>query len=45
MKAIEVAAQGPPKGKDYQAPEHYFEDILEAARLIKGQCPKDMIFE
>ena len=23
MKAIEVAAKGPPKGKDHHAPEHY----------------------
>ena len=45
MKAIEVAAKSPPKGKDYHAPEHYFEDVLEAARLIEGQCSKDIIFK
>ena len=45
MKAIDVAVKSPPKGKDHHAPEHYFEDVLEAARLIEGQCSKDIIFE
>ena len=45
MKATDVAAKSPPKGKDRHAPEHYFEDILEGARLIEGQCSKDVIFE
>ena len=45
MKATDVAARSPPKGKDHHAPEHYFEDVLEGARLIEGQCSKDMIFE
>ena len=45
MKAANVAAQGPPEGKDHHAPEHYFEDVLEAARLIEGQCSKGIIFE
>ena len=45
MKTIDVAAKSPPKGKDHQAPEHYFEDVLEAARLIEGQCSKDIMFE
>ena len=45
MKAIDVAAKSPPKGKDRPEPEHYFEDVLEAARLIEGQCSKDIMFE
>ena len=45
MKAIDVAAKGPPKGKDRPEPERYFEDVLEAARLIEGQCSKDIMFE
>ena len=45
MKATDVAARSPPKGKDHHAPEHYFEDVLEVACLIEGQCSKDMIFE
>lgn len=43
MKATDIAAKSPPKGKDM--PEHYFEDILEGARLIEGQCSKDIMFE
>ena len=39
MKAIDVAARSPPMGKDRCEPEHYFEDVLEAARLI------DIMFE
>ena len=45
MKGINVAAKGPPKGKDHHAPEHYFEDVLEAARLIEGQCLEGIMFE
>ena len=45
MKAIDVATKSPPKGKDHPEPEHYFEDVLEAARLIEGQCLKDIMFE
>ena len=45
MKAIDVAAKSPLKGKDHHAPEHYFEDVLETARSIEGQCSKDIIFE
>ena len=45
MKAVDVAAKSPPKGKDRSEPEHYFEDVLEAARLIEGQCSKNIMFE
>ena len=45
MKAIDVAMKGPPKGEDRLKPEHYFEDVLEAARLIEGQCLKNIMFE
>ena len=45
MKATDVAARSPLKGKDHHAPEHYFEDVLEGSHLIEGQCSKDMIFE
>ena len=45
VKAIDVATKGPAKGKDHHAPEHYFEDVLEAAHLIEGQCSKGIIFE
>ena len=45
MEATDIAAKSPPGGKDKHTPEHYFEDVLEGARLIEGQCSKDMIFE
>ena len=45
MKAINIAMKSPPEGKDRLEPEHYFGDVLEAARLIEGQCSKDIIFE
>ena len=45
MKAIDVAAKSPPEGKDRPEPKHYFEDGLEAARLIEGQCSKNIMFE
>ena len=45
MKAAAVAVEGPPEGKDYRKPERYFEDVLEGARLIEGQCSKDIIFK
>ena len=45
MKAIDVVTKSPPKGKDRPEPEHYFEDVLKAARLIEGQCSKYIMFE
>ena len=45
MKAAVVAVEGPPEGKDYRKPERYFEDVLEGARLIEGQCSKGIMFE
>ena len=45
MNAIDVATKSPPKGKDRPEPEHYFGDVLEAARLIEGQCSKDIMYE
>ena len=45
MTATNIAAQSPPEGKDLNMPEHYFEDVLEGARLIEGQCSKNIMFE
>ena len=45
MRATDIAEKSPPKGKDHHTPVHYLEDVLERARLIEGQCSKDMIFE
>ena len=45
MKATVVATEGPPKGKDHHKPEWYFDDVLEGARIVEGQCSKDIMFE
>ena len=45
MKAAEVAAEDPPGGKNHRTPERYLEDVLEGARLVEGQCSKDILFE
>ena len=45
MKADVVAVEGPPGGKDHRKLERYFEDVLEGARLIEGQCSKENMFE
>jgi hypothetical protein len=45
MKVADVAVKGPPGGKDHRTPERYLDDVLEGARLIEGQCSKDIMFE
>ena len=45
MKAANVAVEGSPGGKDHRKPERYFDDVLEGARLIEGQCSKDIMLE
>ena len=45
MKAAVMAVEGPPGGKVHYRPERYFEDVLEGARLIEGQCLKAIMFE
>ena len=44
-KAASVAVEGPPGDKVHRKPERYFDDVLEGARLIEGQCSKDIMFE
>ena len=43
MDATTVAAQGLAVGR--VAAEHYFEEVLEGARLIEAQCSKNIMFE
>ena len=43
MEATDIATRGPPGGQD--SPEHYFEEVLEGARLIEAQCSKNTMFE
>ena len=44
MKATVVATKGAPEGKDHRKPELYFDDVLEGARIVEGQCLKDIMF-
>ena len=43
MDVTTVAAQGSAMGR--VAAEHYFEEVLEGARLIESQCSKNIMFE
>ena len=43
MDATTVAAQDSAIGR--KAAEHYFEEVLEGARLIETQCSKNIMFE
>ena len=43
MKATDIATGGPPGGQD--TPDQYFDEVLEGARLIEGQCSKNIMFE
>ena len=43
MDATTVAAQGSAIGR--VAAKHYFEEVLEGARLIEAQCSKNIMFE
>ena len=43
MEATGIATRGPLGGQDL--PEHYFEEVLEGARLIEAQCSKNTMFK
>ena len=43
MDAIDVASRGSDKSR--LPAEHYFEEVLQGARLIESQCSKDVMFE
>ena len=42
MEATTIATQGSVVGR--VAAEHYFEEVLEGARLIEAQCSKNIMF-
>ena len=44
MKATEIATARPPEGKDHRRLKKYFGEVLEGARVVEGQCSKDIIF-
>ena len=43
MKAIVVASQDSDESR--VPAEHYFQEVLQGARLIETQCSKDVMFE
>ena len=43
MEATAIATQDPAVGQVLA--EHYFEEVLEGARLIEAQCSKSIMFE
>ena len=45
MDAEKLVTDRPPPGKEYRKPEMYYEGVLKGARLIAGECSKDVIFE
>ena len=45
MNTWHITTAGPPIGKEHRKPEKYFEDVIEGARLVEGQCSKDLIFD
>ena len=45
MGAEKLVTDPPPLGKEYRKPEMYYKGVLKGARLIAGECSKDVIFE
>ena len=44
MDTEKLVTDRPPPGKEYRKPEMYYENVLKGARLIEGECSKDVIF-
>ena len=45
MDAEKLVTDAPPPGKEYRTPEMYYKGVLKGARIIAGECYKDVIFE
>ena len=45
MDAEKLVTDARPPGKEYRKPEMYYEGVLKGARIIAGECSKDVIFE
>ena len=45
LDAEKLVKDGPPEGKEHRCPEMYYESVLKGARIIAGECSKDVIFE
>ena len=44
MDAKKLVTDAPPPGREYRKPEMYYAGVLKGARLIAGECSKDVIF-
>ena len=40
-----LVTDAPPPGKECRTPEMYYKGVLKGARIIAGECSKDVIFE
>ena len=45
LDAEKLVTDAPPPGKEYRTPEMYYKSVLKGARMIAGECAKDVIFE
>ena len=45
MDAHKLVTDAPPQGKEHRTPEMYYKSVLKGARIIAGECSKDVIFE
>ena len=45
MDAEKLVTDAPPPGREYRMTEMYYAGVLKGARLIAGECSKDVIFE
>jgi hypothetical protein len=45
MDAEKLLTDAPSAGKEYRTPEMYYKSVLKGARMIAGECSKDVIFE
>ena len=45
LKPVEIATGPLPPGKEHRHPEQYFPAVMDGARAVDAQCPKDVIYE
>ena len=45
MDGEKLVADAPPPDKEYRTPEMYYKGVMKGARIIAGECSKDVIFE
>ena len=45
LDAEKLVKDGPPSGKEHRKPEKYYTDVLKGARLVAGECSRDVIFQ